>query len=202
MQNMGQSEPAIPDGPMKRQAGQGNNVPLALARPETAMTGGQLVGLTSGGFAPGMAMPAKYSEYADGVSPPLSWNAVPNAKSYALIVEDPDARPAKPFVHWLAWNIPASVTTLPEGLQEQPRLTEPDGVLQGRTTRGSVGYYGPRPPMGEAPHHYHFQLLALDAMLDVPFGASRDDLLRQVAGHVVGKGELVGLYGQKQTPQK
>jgi Raf kinase inhibitor-like YbhB/YbcL family protein len=172
-------------------------VPLALTR--VAATGALQV--TSGGFRAGAAMPAKYSEYADGVSPPLAWSAVPGAKSYAVIMEDPDA-PQKPFVHWLAWNIPANVTSLPEGVQEQPRLTEPDGVLQGRNTRGSSGYYGPRPPVGDAAHHYHFQVFALDTVLALPFGADRDELVKALEGHVLGKGEVIGRYAQPQQPPK
>jgi Raf kinase inhibitor-like YbhB/YbcL family protein len=189
--------PAAPAGPMQQQAQQGSNVPLALTR--VAAAGALKV--TSGGFRAGAAMPAKYSEYADGVSPPLAWNAVPGAKSYAVIMEDPDA-PQKPFVHWLAWNIPANVTSLPEGVQEQPRLTEPDGVLQGRNTRGSSGYYGPRPPAGAAAHHYHFQVFALDTMLALPFGADRDQLVKALEGHVLGKGEVIGRYAQPQQPPK
>jgi Raf kinase inhibitor-like YbhB/YbcL family protein len=191
--------PVAPAGPMQRQAQQGTNVPLALVRPE-AKSGGKLA-VNSSAFSGGTALAAKYSEYAEGVSPPLSWPAVQGAKSYAVIMEDPDA-PQKPFVHWLAWNIPASITSLPEGLQEQPRLTEPEGVLQGRNTRGSIGYYGPRPPVGDAPHHYHFQVFALDAVLPLPFGADRDQLLKAIQGHVLAKGEVVGRYGQSQQPQK
>jgi Raf kinase inhibitor-like YbhB/YbcL family protein len=191
--------PAAPAGPMNEQAARGANVPLALARPESG--GGGKLAVRSAAFANGAMMAAKYSEYADGVSPPLSWSTVQGAKSYAVILEDPDA-PQKPFVHWLAWNIPASVTGLPEGVQEQPRLTEPDGVLQGRTTRGSIGYYGPRPPVGEPAHHYHFQVFALDTVLSVPFGADRDALLKAVQGHVLAKGELTGLYTQSKKPPK
>jgi Raf kinase inhibitor-like YbhB/YbcL family protein len=191
--------PAPPAGPMQRQAQQGTNVPLALVRPE-AKGGGKLA-VSSSAFSGGSALAAKYSEYADGVSPPLSWPAVRGAQSYAIIMEDPDA-PQKPFVHWLAWNIPAGVTSLPEGLQEQPRLTEPEGVLQGRNTRGSLGYYGPRPPVGDAPHHYHFQVFALDTVLSLPFGSDRDQLLKAIQGHVLAKGEVMGRYGQAQQPQK
>ena len=190
---------APPAGPMQQQARKGSNVPLALVRQEA--NGGGKLAVRSAGFGAGAAMPAKYSEYAEGVSPPLSWAAVPGAKSYAVIMEDPDA-PQKPFVHWLAWNVPASVTSLPEGLQEQPRLTEPDGVLQGRNTRGSVGYYGPRPPVGDPAHHYHFQVFALDAELPLPFGADRDQLLQAIQGHVLAKGEVVGRYAQAQQPPK
>jgi len=190
--------PPAPAGPMQQQAAQGTHVPLAITRVPAS---GPAFKVGSGGFAAGAAMPAKYSEYADGVSPPLAWSAVPGAKSYALIMEDPDA-PQKPFVHWLAWNIPASVTSLPEGVQEQPRLTEPDGVLQGRTTRGSTGYYGPRPPVGDPAHHYHFQVFALDTVLALPFGADRDQLVKAIEGHVLAKGVVVGRYAQQQQPQK
>ena len=189
-----------PSGPMRDQANKGNGVPLANKRPETQSTGA--LSVSSPSFKAGGAMDQKYSEYADGVSPALAWKPVPNAKSYAIIMEDPDAKPVTPFVHWLAWNIPANVTSLPEGLQEQPRLTDPEGVLQGRNTRGSMGYFGPKPPVGDKPHHYHFQVYALDTMLDVPFGADRDQLLQAMQGHVIGKGEVMGTYAQKQKPQK
>jgi Raf kinase inhibitor-like YbhB/YbcL family protein len=189
-----------PAGPMKEQANKGNGVPLANKRAETQSSGALAVNSPS--FKQDGMMDQRYSEYADGVSPALSWKAVPNAKSYAIVMEDPDAKPVTPFVHWLAWNIPATVTSLPEGVQEQPRLTDPDGVLQGRNTRGSLGYYGPKPPVGEAAHHYHFQVYALDATLDVPFGSDRDTLLKAMQGHVIGKGEIVGRYAQKQKPQK
>ena len=91
--------------------------------------------VTSSTVKEGEVMPIKHSEYADGVAPMLAWTAVPNATSYAIIMEDPDAKPITPFVHWLAWNIPASGQQLPEGVQEQQhRLTEPEGVLQGATS--------------------------------------------------------------------
>jgi Raf kinase inhibitor-like YbhB/YbcL family protein len=189
-----------PAGPMQQQASRGSGVPVAITRPQTQAQGKAAV--SSSAFGRNGAIPARYSEYADGVSPPLSWTAVPNAKSYAVIVEDPDAKPVTPFVHWLAWNIPGTLTSLPEGVQEQARLTEPDGVLQGRTTRGTLGWTGPRPPVGDPPHHYHFQVYALDTMLTVPWGADRDTLLDAMKGHVLAKGELVGTYAQKQKPLK
>ena len=189
-----------PAGPMQQQAAKGNNVPLAKDRPETTSAGQMTV--SSSGFRDAGAMPQKYSEYADGVSPALAWSAAPAAKSYVVIAEDPDAAPSRPFVHWLAWNIPATLTSLPEGLQEQPRLTEPDGVLQGKNTRGSVGYTGPRPPVGDPAHRYFFQVFALDTMLNVPFGADRDQLLEAMKGHVVGKGVVMGRYAQTIKPPR
>ena len=140
------------------------------------------------------------SEYGEGVSPELWWEGVEGAKSYALILEDPDARSPTPFVHWVAYNIPADRTSLPEGMQEQERLTDPDGLLQGRTSKGGVGYFGPRPPVGDPPHHYHFQVFALDSELAVPPGAERDEVLEAMSGHVLGAGELVGTYQQTVEP--
>lgn len=175
-------------------------MPLALARPET--NGKGTLTVTAPAFASGTTMDKRFSDYADGVSPALSWKAVAKATSYVVIMEDPDARPITPFVHWVAWNIPAKVTQLPEGLQEQMRLTEPDGVLQGATSRGSVGYYGPHPPVGDPPHHYHFQVLALDTMLDVKHGATRDEVLAAASGHVLAKGETLGTYAQTVAPPK
>lgn len=177
-----------------------SKTPLALADARTESK--ERLPLSSGAFSANGTIPPQYSDYADGVSPPLAWTTVDIAKSYALIVEDPDARPIAPFVHWLAWNIPPSVIKLPEGLQEQPRLTVPEGVLQGRNTRGSAGYYGPHPPVGDPPHHYHFQIFALDTTLSVPPGADREALLSAMKGHVLAKGELVGRYRQTVKPPR
>jgi Raf kinase inhibitor-like YbhB/YbcL family protein len=196
----GRSALTAPAGPMQQQANKGSGVPIAITRPQTRSKGS--LSVTSSSFPKNGEIPARYSEYADGVSPALAWSAVAGAKSYAIVMEDPDAKPVTPVVHWLAWNIPATITSLPEGLQEQPRLTDPDGVLQGRTSHGSTGWFGPRPPVGDKPHHYHFQVYALDKVLDVPWGADRDQLLEAMQGHVVGKGELIGTFAQKQTPQK
>jgi Raf kinase inhibitor-like YbhB/YbcL family protein len=189
-----------PAGPMREQTAEGTGVPLALARLEA--DDATAIRVESPAFAAGAAIPARHSEYADGVSPPLRWSPVAGAKSYLLVMEDPDAKPITPFVHWVAWNIPASVTALPEGLQEQPRLTSPDGLLQGRTSRGSVAYFGPRPPVGDPPHHYHVQVFALDTLLDVPAGAPRDRVLDAARGHVLAKGELVGTFQQTVAPPK
>jgi len=194
------TEKVAPADVMEAQAKKGVGVPLAKDRAETEAKKSATV--SSDAFSDGKAIPAKHSEYADGVSPALSWSAVPGALSYAIIMEDPDSAPIKPFVHWLAWNIPATVTSLPEGLQEQLRLMEPEGVLQGRNSSGTHGYFGPKPPVGDPVHHYHFQILALDVMLDLPPTADRDALLAALKGHVLAKGDLVGLYQQKIKPPK
>jgi Raf kinase inhibitor-like YbhB/YbcL family protein len=187
---------------MKNQVAQGVGVQLAFDRPETEPKQSEELRLASNTITDGARIPGRHSEYYDGVSPQLTWMGVKGAASYVLIVEDPDAKPITPFVHWVAWNIPPTITQLPEGLQEQPRLTLPEGMLQGLTSRGSPGYFGPRPPVGDPDHHYHFQLLALDTLLDVPPGAGRDEVLAAAKGHVIAKGKLIGLYKQTDPPLK
>ena len=162
---------------------------VAMQRTETQAKG--TLEVSSPTIPPNAAIPKEHSAYFDDVSPALAWTGMAGAKSYALVMEDPDARSAKPFVHWVAWNIPPTTTSLPEGLKETPA-----GMVQGAAGRGSAGYFGPRPPAADPPHHYHFAVLALDTMLDLPSGADRDALLKAASGHVLAKGELVGTYDQ------
>ena len=187
----------IPAGPMLAQAARGNGVPLAIARPETATATATLT-VGSPAFAEGGAIPALYSSYEQDVNFAVEWTPGPvGTMSYALIMEDPDAAMPKPFVHWVAWNIPATVTGLREGLQKQEILTDPPGMRQGVTSRGTVGYLGPRPPAGDPRHVYHVQVFALDALLDLPLsGADRDQVLATAAGHVVARGELTGTFAR------
>ena len=151
--------------------------------------------IDSDAFAAQAAIPQRFSGYGESTSPSLHWNAVPGAKSYMIIVEDPDARPAT-VVHWLLWNIPATATGLREGLPSDARLSDPQGAVQGSNSHESVGYAGPHPPGGDPSHHYHFQIFALDQLLDVAPGASRDAVVAAAAGHVLAKGDLVGLYAK------
>ncbi len=195
----GQAAPyAPPAGPMLEQAARGSGVPLALARPETRGRDTSPIALTAAAFRAGGAIPREHSEHGLGISPELNWTAVPGARSYAIVAEDPDAADPKPVVHWIAWNVPPGTTRLPAGLQERDRLTGGplEGIMQGATSRGSVGWQGPRPPEGDRPHRYHLQLLALDRMLDLPLGATRDQLLAAARGHVLATGALVGTYAE------
>ena len=137
------------------------------------------------------------------MSPELRWTSLPAGTTHlALLMEDPDAATGMPFVHWVAWNIPATPSGLPEGLGKDLQLADPMGMRQGKNTRGSVGYYGPRPPVGERAHRYHFQLFALNAPLNLQVGATREQLLAALAGKVLARGELVGTYAQPIPPAK
>lgn len=161
---------------------------------------GQAANLTleSAAFRDGEAIPLAHSPYGDNVSPALTWSSVPaGTEQFALILDDPDAPMAEPFVHWVLYNIPGSARGLPEGLPTDASLQEPSrlaGTIQGLTGRRRPGYFGPRPPAGSGPHHYTFTLYALDADLDLQPGLNKAELLAAIEGHVIGEGKLVGLY--------
>lgn len=151
--------------------------------------------LSSAAFEGNSGIPQKYAAEGQDISPPLAWEKGPEGtQSYVLIMEDPDVPMATPFVHWLIYNLPPDTTSLTQGVPGQPSLARPEGALQGRNDRGSLGYFGPRPPIGDPTHHYHFQLLALDKKLDLPYGASRAEILEAARGHVLAAGSLVGTF--------
>src|SRR5919199_339182 len=107
----------------------------------------------------------------------------------AFVADDPDA-PRGTWVHWVLFNLPAGE----RGLAEATPVTETlaSGAKQGKNDFGGAGYGGPCPPTGT--HRYYFKLYALDAALDLPSGASKDQLLKAMQGHVVAEGELMGRY--------
>src|SRR5262245_46356466 len=144
---------------------------LAFARIETR--NGEVT-VTSAAFSEGQPIPDTYSDYGKHLSPPLEWSGYPDAtRAFAVIVEDPDAKGSapEPYVHWLLYNLPVGIHALPESIPTTPQLKQFGNALQGHTTTGSVGYFGPRPPSGDPPHHYHFQVFALDAPLQLAPGA-------------------------------
>ncbi|MDX6804528.1 YbhB/YbcL family Raf kinase inhibitor-like protein [Terrihabitans rhizophilus] len=156
------------------------------------------IGVTSPSFADDKMIPSRHAESGEKLSIPLAFANVPSAaKSLAVLVEDPDVKENPPFVHWIIANIPPDMKSLPEGIPGQPKLLDPEGVIQGANSFGSTGWYGMKPPAGDAPHHYHAQVFALDTMLDVAPGAGRAEFLDAMKGHVVGYGELVGTYQQR-----
>jgi len=139
----------------------------------------------------GSQIPAKFTCSGAGISPQLAWSAIPaGTMSFALIVTDPDA-PGRTFVHWVIYDLPAETRALPEGLPGLGQLA--DGSRQGRNDFDEIGYGGPCPP-GNSAHHYHFTLYALDAKLSLPVGETRAQLEAAMRGHVLARGELIGLY--------
>jgi Raf kinase inhibitor-like YbhB/YbcL family protein len=154
--------------------------------------------ITSTAFPPGGSIPSKYTCADRDLSPPLAWSgAPPGTKSFALIVDDPDAPdPAKPqrvYVHWVIYNLPAAIVALAENASKKGL---PKGVLQGKNDWGKAEYGGPCPPIGR--HRYFFKLYALDTELTGLSSPTKGDLERVMKGHVLASAELIGTY-QKTT---
>jgi Raf kinase inhibitor-like YbhB/YbcL family protein len=145
--------------------------------------------LTSAAFNEGEMIPKQYTCDGANISPPLSWLGVPaNAKTIALICDDPDA-PGKTWVHWVVYDLPAATNSLPENVTKEPKL---DGGKQGTTDFKKIGYGGPCPPSGT--HRYFFKLYALDFATPLNAGATKDQLLQAIEGHIVAQGQLMGTY--------
>lgn len=145
-------------------------------------------------FEDGERIPTKYTCDGEDVSPPLTIEGLSaNAKSIAIIVDDPDA-PVRVFTHWVIWNIPP-VLHIPEGIPKKEVVSEPIEAVQGINDFGEIGYGGPCPPSGK-PHTYHFKVYVLDTMLDLKPGATKEELEKAMEGHLLQYGELRGVYGR------
>lgn len=140
--------------------------PLAMNAVEG--TDAQSVKVESPAFANGGEIPHANTDYGDGLSPALTWDNVPaGTRSFAVVLEDPDVRQNPPFVHWLLYNLPGDTRELPESIPPDSPLTEFGGARQGRTTNGTIGYFGPRPPTQDKPHHYHFITSRCSALIRI-----------------------------------
>ncbi len=147
--------------------------------------------IRSDAFAADQPIPTRFTCDGDDVSPALSWSDVPGGtQSLALIMDDPDA-PRGVFTHWVLFNLPASAQSLPEGVAKTERPES--GGVQGRTDFGDIGYGGPCPPPG-GPHRYRFSLYALDGQLSLEPGASKQQVLDAMEGHLLGEARLAGTY--------
>ena len=149
--------------------------------------------LTSTAFTDGSTIPKQYTGDGADTSPPLHWSEPPPAtKSLALICDDPDA-PRGTWVHWVLFNLPSDSRELKEAVPANDVLD--CGAKHGKNDFGNVGYGGPAPPPGK-PHRYFFKIFALDTVLDLPAGASKDHVVAAMKGHIVAEGQLVGKYGR------
>jgi Raf kinase inhibitor-like YbhB/YbcL family protein len=149
--------------------------------------GGAKLTVTSPAFKQGGAIPLANSAYGQNQMPGLSWTAGPaGTKSYLVIMEDPDAPTPKPYLHWIAANIPVTTTTLPAAMVGLP------GIIQATARTGMNQYFGPRPPRGV--DNYNFQVFALDTTITGQDGITLADVQAQMKGHVLASGVLVGTY--------
>lgn len=155
--------------------------------------GGSVMELKSAVFEAGGMIPRVYTCDGQDFSPPLSWSAVPDGtKSLALIVEDPDA-PHGTWIHWVAWNIPATARALEAHMPKRHSLT--NGMKQGTSDFRSVGYGGPCPPSGT--HRYIFKLYALDTTFTLPSSTTKPVLEAAMHGHVLKQTALMGTYSRR-----
>lgn len=146
--------------------------------------------LESSAFSANGAIPAKYTCKGENVSPALNWDAPPEkTRSLALIMDDPDA-PGGTFVHWVLYDLPSNLRELSEAIDPNPILMQ--GGTQGKNGFRRYGYGGPCPPGGT--HRYFFKLYALDTLLDLPPGASKQEVLAAMQGHVLAGAELMGKF--------
>lgn len=144
------------------------------------------------GIKNGETIPVQYTCEGENYSPQLSVGDPPHGtKSLALIVEDPDA-PVGLFVHWVAYNIDPAATMIRGRVEKEPRTKE--GFLQGKNDFGRLGYDGPCPPKGHGFHRYFFRMYALNSTLGVEKSMTRERLLREMEGKVLGHAECMGRY--------
>ena len=144
-----------------------------------------MIDVSSTAFESGGPIPAKYTCDGWGISPPLSWSALPDTtRTVAILVDDPDSAD-HPFLHWLVTDLPPGLAKLEEGgaLPRDSNVAESDA--------GTASYYGPCPRGGK--HHYRFHVYALDTEIGRR-PDSREDFLQAIEGHVLDEGELIGVY--------
>ena len=164
------------------------NLPLGAGVPGEPMATLQL---KSSAFSNGGTIPSKFTCDGPDLSPGLSWNDPPtDTKVFALIMDDPDA-PAGTWVHWVLYDLPASLRELPEGVPKKKDLES--GARQGSNDFGKIGYGGPCPPRGAA-HRYSFRLYALDRPAQLRAGAAKSDVERAMKGHILAQSELIGRF--------
>lgn len=147
--------------------------------------------VSSTSFADHGPIPGKHTGEGEDVSPALSWSGAPKgARSFAVICHDPDAPLVSPggtygFVHWVLYDIPASVSSLEEGTK---------AYTAGKNDFGKTGYGGPMPPEGHGKHHYYFWVLALGDDAPLEPGLTLWELLRRIEPKVLGMNRLIGTY--------
>ena len=143
------------------------------------------IAITSSAFKNGRNIPIKYTCDGDGISPPLSFENIPNDTiSLVLIVDNPDAQDGT-WNHWIVFNIPADITEFKEDMGPRYYI--------GRNSCGDTTYDAPCPPIGEE-HRYYFRLYALDSELGLLDGASREEINDAMTGHIIGQTSLMGKY--------
>jgi len=140
-------------------------------------------------------IPKEFTADGQDISPPLKWSLGPEqTQSFVLFVEDPDAPGKEPFVHWIVYGMPPNVIGLPQGISSAMGASAATGnMIQGANSKGSNSYDGPEPPPGKA-HRYYFEIFAIDRAINLPAGATKEQVVAAMNGHVLTKGILMGKY--------
>jgi Raf kinase inhibitor-like YbhB/YbcL family protein len=177
------------------QEGQGGPPVLAnkLAPPKG---GSSRLLVTSDAFGSGQSLDDKYTQNGEDVSPPLAWSkGPPGTQSYVVLTEDAGVDRHEPISHWVVYDIPSTMTRLPQNVPTEAKLET--GAMQGRNVRKAAGFIGPKPPAGQT-HPYHFEVFALNTRLNLdPAKADRDAVVDAMKGHVLAAGELITNYTGK-----
>jgi Raf kinase inhibitor-like YbhB/YbcL family protein len=154
----------------------------------TGTGGAASIAVTTSAFEAGQAIPTTYTCEGDNLPPPLRWTGVPSGTAeVAVVIEDPDA-PQGTFVHWIVRGLPAA----PTGELGSEALAASAVQLPGSS--GQAAYVGPCPPDNGGNHHYHFEVLALPARVQVPASLSPGEAVRRLKTAAVGRGEVVGTF--------
>ena len=166
-----------------------------LAKELVPARGNQKIIVTSPAFAGGDAIPDRYTQNGDNMSPSIEWAKGPQGtRSYVLLAEDAGVDRPDPIVHWVVYDINPAVTRLSQALPTDAKL---DIANQGKNVAGTMGYVGPKPPAGQA-HPYHFEVFALNTRLNLdPEKADRAAVVAAMKGKVLASGDLIGVYTGK-----
>ena len=191
---------------MKKLTGLIGLISLSLSFAVFAADAPETITVTSTAFDHHGTVPEEYSAYSDNKSIDLSWSNLPaGTVQLALICDDPKVveigMMPTPFVHWVAYNIPASASRLPADLTKDEEVTGVaglEGTINGLNGTRRAGYFGPRPPVNGQLHSYHFRVYAIDADLGLEAGLGKDELLAAIDGHVLATGMLMGHYERKE----
>ncbi len=147
--------------------------------------------LGSTAFDDGKPIPVKYTCDGEDVSPPLQWEGqIADAEEAVIIVDDPDAPTAEPFVHWVAYHIPIRWKGLPEGISRN----HGGKFVEGKNDFGRTGWNGPCPPRKDGYHRYYFKIYAVKKLPRLIPGLSKKQVMEAIAPYIVGEATLIGTY--------
>jgi len=174
-------------------AQEGAGGPPVLAKEIAKAKGGGKLMVTSPVFSSGEQLDNKYTQNGENMSPPIGWSKGPTGtRSYVILTEDSGVNRHDPVFHWVVYNVPSTVTSLPEHMSTGTTLE--DGGMQGLNVRKTAGFLGPKPPAGQT-HPYHFEVFALNTKLDLdPAKADRNAVVDAMKGHVLAEGDIVAEY--------